>query len=99
LIGFYLTALPYQTVAYIVQQEKTTLAEDFQVAVKYEKGMSTLHGNPNTPSQKTEASSKKLDPNQSHHSAESSEATNLASIHKLVLKLSNDVLSLKKTNG
>lgn len=80
--------------------KKSMLEENFELAIKFEEGMSSLGNKINNEENKSGMSSKKsMIQNPNSFDTKDKDSTNLTNLHKVIQKLSNEVLDLKKAKG
>ena len=99
-IEFYTSALPGKIAMFVRQKAKLTLAENFEEAIKVEKDVTATKANPRVDTDSASSSSrKKTDtPAKATTSSDkkSQDALDLDSLQRVIKKLSNEIIDLKK---
>ena len=83
---------------WVKRAHKETLQEDFCEAIQVEKDMFCLKDNPDTSSEQASTSCKKID-NFAKPTTMSQDPFNMNDMKKLLHKMSNEMVDLKKTNN
>ena len=98
-IEFYTSALPGKIAMFVRQKAKLTLAENFEEAIKVEKDVSATKENSGVDTDSTSSSRKKTDsPAKTTTGSDkrSQDALDLDSLQRVIKKLSNEIIDLKK---
>jgi hypothetical protein len=83
---------------YVKKYNKDTLEEDFQEALKFENNMMSLKGSSNSEPSKDKGKGKSF-VSKTSEDKNPSNSMDMESLHRIIKKLSNDLIDLKKGGG
>jgi hypothetical protein len=95
-IELYTSGLPMSMEMFVKNAEKSTLEEAFQEALKVEKNMMSLKGNPGEESSKDKGKSKEI-VSKPPEEKKNYDSMDMESLQRIVKKLSNEMIDLKKS--
>ena len=98
LVAYYIKGLLTKIAMWVKRDRKETLQDAFYEAIQIEKDMFCLKDNPGTSSEQEFTSHNKVE-NPSKPAATSQDPFNMSDIKKLLQKMSNEMVDLKKTNN
>ena len=102
-VEFYIVALPPPIAMFVKAREKITLVENFLEAIKVEKDLESISSHQGNEENKTSSSKKNTKKNKgilrTNIEKKDKEPTDMASMHRVIKKLTNDIIDLKKNKG
>ena len=98
LVAYYINGLPTQIAMWVNRAHKESLQDAFSEAIQVERGMFCLKDNSDTSSEQASTSPKKVE-NFPKPTATSQDPFNMKDMKKLLQKMSNEMVDLKKTNN
>ena len=97
LAAYYIKGLPAQIAMWVKRARKESLQEDFSKSIQFEKDIFYFKENPNTSSEQASTSHKSID--NAPKPTTTQDPFNMSDMKKLLQKISNEMVDLKKTNN
>ena len=96
-VEFYTTTLPSFVAMFVKREEKIPFSENFEEAIKVEKDLLSVHGKTKINEEKLSNPTKKSSTHDKNHSEKKEQDfMNMESMSKIIKKLFNNVVDLKK---